>query len=386
MCPAGSVRKLVFIPAPGHAYNRLFSRAVSAYGILEEPVPEFTNAWLRREARNLDGLHFHWVHQLWAAGRLPARARKLAAVIGYCLLAKRLELPIIWTVHDLPAAPHTLQRSEVGASRWYGASDERTEGMITHLGTLFFARYSDLIIVHSDSARRQLERFRPRPEVIRMPHGNFSTVLSAKRDRAATLAAYKMNPARPVLGMIGRVRPERGHVLAIESMALLSGEAQLLMAGRVHNQEYARKLEVMARGIPDALFVPGSMSDQDYADAVAACDVILLPYSNITTSGALLSAWSLGRPVVTSDLPLFREFAPADPAAGLIVTEPTAEALAEGVRRILSFSAARRQQAVAAERDKYDWERLVFPVAEAMHELFARRSRAAGPTCPSLVP
>ena len=73
-----------------------------------------------------------------------------------------------------------------------------------------------------------------------------------------------------------------------------------------------RRATVRGRALP--LWCCGEfVSDQAYSDIVAAADAVLLPYRKITGSAVLLAAWTLGRGVVASDLPYFREMADGEP-------------------------------------------------------------------------
>ena len=102
-------------------------------------------------------------------------------------------------------------------------------------------------------------------------------------------------------------------------------------------------------------------------DLTAASDAILLPYRAITGSSALLSALGLGRGVLTSDLPYFREILAGEPEAGMVVsgwdTATWGNALLEYLER---RPAAVRSRAALRLAARYHWDRCVEPLVDAL--------------------
>jgi beta-1,4-mannosyltransferase len=93
---------------------------------------------------------------------------------------------------------------------------------------------------------------------------------------------------------------------------------------------------------------------------------VLLPYRQITGSGLLFAAWTLGRGVVASDLPFFREMLAAESPAGLLVPSNDSAALADGIVRYLEIPAAHRSKAALEESARHSWTRCVEPLAQAL--------------------
>jgi glycosyltransferase involved in cell wall biosynthesis len=123
----------------------------------------------------------------------------------------------------------------------------------------------------------------------------------------------------------------------------------------------------MAR-LPHAVLIDRRLSDQEFADLTAASDVSLLPYSNVTTSGALMASWTLGTGVIASDLPFFRELIPTPGPAGRLFHVGDAGNLAETIRAYLSIPRAERCEAAGREARKYNWPDCVMPVVRWMKQ------------------
>ena len=88
--------------------------------------------------------------------------------------------------------------------------------------------------------------------------------------------------------------------------------------------------------------------------------MVVYPYRAITTSGALATGVALGKAVVASDLPVFRELL-TDGVDALLVPPGDAEALAEGILRVLSNHALRARLETAMQQKDFgaeSWKRI----------------------------
>lgn len=338
--------RLRCFPGGWHPYQALFARSMATRGIEVAPGGEMSDRLLVEQGRAIDAIHFHWLEHLWQAASLPRRLRLIAGLDRYCRLAKRLGKRIVWTVHN--------HANHEGA-RWGD-----------HLGFRMVAGHSDLVIAHSRWSRDYLhDRFGVGDKTVVMPIGNYDGFYEARRDAAEVRASFGLDPNRPTCGLIGMVRANRGHELAIETVARMRGEVQLLIVGPSVDPNYEAKVRSLAAACPHVTFHAATIRDE-YADLIRACDVILLPYSDITGSAALLATWTEARAVVLSDLPYFREFQPDDEAAGVMLEELTSGPLADGIRRLLNFPESRRTEAARREADKYPWGRVIEPVVGAI--------------------
>lgn len=105
-----------------------------------------------------------------------------------------------------------------------------------------------------------------------------------------------------------------------------------------------------------------------------ASDVVLLPYHKITGSSAFMTAMTLGRGVVASDLPYFREVLVGHEDAGRLFPAGDAASLAGAIREYLSIPAERRQSAARALARECAWDKVIGPVASALKQCVTKRS------------
>lgn len=335
-------------------YLRLFYSALGEYGVERHPDAWFSLRWLWGQRNAVHAVHFHWPEQLWNGVREPT-ARSLCKLLAFLSMARALGVRVIWTAHNVQ--PH-----------------EPTFGADT-LGLRIIGRFADLVICHDAAARDTVRRrHRPRGRVVVMPHGNYDGVYPAPRPAALVRQEWGLDPRKPVVACVGHLRSYKGFDVACEAAARLGDEAQVLIAGAPHPTFDPAPLAERVAGLPNAVLVQRRLTDRDYADLVNASDLVLLPYHRVTGSGALLAAWSLGKPVVASDLGYFRSMVPEGGYAGALFRTNDAGACASAVRRILRIDPQERERAARAEAARYPWAQCVRPVADA---LVATRTREA---------
>ncbi len=86
-----------------------------------------------------------------------------------------------------------------------------------------------------------------------------------------------------------------------------------------------------------------------------AADAVVLPYRQITTSGAAMLAWSFGKPVIAPALPAFTEPMAAAPFLGLLYDPARPDGLAEALRQAIAIDWQSRHQPILAWVRQFDW-------------------------------
>jgi glycosyltransferase involved in cell wall biosynthesis len=108
------------------------------------------------------------------------------------------------------------------------------------------------------------------------------------------------------------------------------------------------------------------LSDQEFADLMGASDAAFLPYRDVTGSAVLLTAIGFGRPVIATDLPYFREVLSPEPEAAALIDGTDPEHWARAIEAFFAGPLDRRRQAASRLADRYSWDRVVVPLAEAL--------------------
>jgi glycosyltransferase involved in cell wall biosynthesis len=222
----------------------------------------------------------------------------------------------------------------------------------------------NLRIFHSEEAcAAAATRFGPGGETLVMPHGNYDGVFPSPRPPAETRAELGVPPGTNLLLMAGNLRAYKGIAAAAEASATTGVPIRLLAAGRAEGSD-RRSLESLARSYAHLQVEFGRLSEQRVADLHGAADAVLLPYSQVSGSGALLTALTCARGVITSDRPYFREVLNPEPQAGTIARDGSIASLAVAIEEFLAGDAVQRASAARRLADRYSWDRVVPPVAK----------------------
>lgn len=319
--------------------------------------------WIRGHASSLDAIHVHWPEKIWRGktrGRVHGlvrlltfdRYRAVARFYRALRTAKRLGLMRIWTVHNIE--PHD------------GA------GWLDRLGYRIAAHNSDLIICYSTAAAADVrDRYRPGGEVVGIAHGNYFGTYPAPRDREIVMRELGLDPGRPLVCCIGIIKRYKGLDVACEAVRALGTRVQLAVCGSPHSAEDVATLQAQMAGLPGVL-VPRPLSDQEFSDVIGASEAVLLPYRKITGSGSLLAAWTLGRGVIASDLPLFREMLSREPQAGQTFQPDDSRSLAGAIEEYLAIPGRVRSAAAIRAANFYSWDRTVEPLIKVMESWNSR--------------
>jgi glycosyltransferase involved in cell wall biosynthesis len=341
----------------GNPGLEMFYGGLAAHGIELTTRLVCEPAWIRAHASSLDAIHLHWPEKIWRGktrGRIHHLARvatfdRYRAVLRFARTLKTagaLGLKRVWTVHNIE--PHD------------GA------GWLDRLGYRIAARHSDLLICYSQSAAADvLARYHPRGQVVGIAHGNYHGIYPPPRDREVVLREFGLDPQLPVVCCVGIIKQYKGLDIACDAVRRLSGQVQLAICGAPHSATDTEIVRKEMQGVPGVI-VGRALSDREFSDIIGASEAVLLPYRNITGSGSLLGAWTLGRGVIASDLPLFREMLGPEPQAGHLFRADDSASLADAIRHYLSTPAAVRAAAAMRAANLYSWDRTVGPVVKVM--------------------
>ncbi len=312
----------------------------------------FEDDFLEQRRHEFDVLHLHWAEYLWGAGTAarPARLRGVIGLWRFLRRARRLAIPVVWTVHNVE--PHE-------AGDW-----------VDTLGYSVMGRYSALTVCHDEFTKQAtLKRFKiasGAPLIMRM--GNNRLSWPAPAGRSGVRAQFRLGPEDRLLVCFGLFRPYKGFDLAIDAMRLLKQGYHLVVAGPAAQPSYAAELQRLAAPLGNVTIREERLTTQDLVNLVAASDCALFPYRKITGSAALLGAFTLGKGVVASDLPYFRETLSHAPEAGVTFRVGDSADLARAV--VEFFTVPDGVHAAAANRiaTDHDWDEVVRPLAAWLTE------------------
>jgi beta-1,4-mannosyltransferase len=326
-------------------YFRLLYGALASYAIEHRGAFQLNNEWLRRNAADLDAIHIHWPEYLWRVdGRtLP---RRVAGLVRFLRLAKSLGLQRVWTVHNLP--PHERQIADLA-------------------GLWLLAREIDLFVCHTVDVAARLKRWLRPPRsstVVQMPLGNYDGAYPPAQDPLETARQLGIPTDKPVVIVLGLLRPYKGLDVALRAARMLHDSTHLVIAGEPFGDLSEIRREVAAAG--NATLIDRRLSDQDVSNLLNLSNVMWLPYRRISSSSAVLLALTASRGVIASDLPFFRELLSGHEDAGRLVLPDNPAALAGATRAYLAVPRDRRCAAARRLADRFAWHDVVRDFALAL--------------------
>lgn len=247
-----------------------------------------------------------------------------ANVVGIFLKLFFPSTPIIWGIR--------ISYSPDGAFDWLG-------NMIGKLET-FFSNMVDLIIINSHSGRKDyLNIGFPSEKIVVISNGIDTEYFQPHREAGVKVRQeWGVSDTDILVGLVGRVYPQKDHPNFLKAAALLCQEYEYLRfvcVGSGPDQNYIQQLHHLAEelGIADRLIWSGARGDMcavhNALDIAVSASAFGEGFGNV-----IGEAMACGVPCVVTDV--------GDSAwilkdAGVVVPPGNPEALAAGCRRIITL-------------------------------------------------
>jgi len=238
-------------------------------------------------------------------------------------------------------------------------------------------RAAAMVAVSSLDARRMVEiEHLPRDKVRVIPNG---IVTPRVADPLALRRALAIDPEVPVIGFVGRLRPEKRVDLILTAAATLLGERKvhvvLVGAGP---EEATLRDQVREASIADAVTFLGFRADA--TTLAAGFDVAVLASDREGAPLTLLEYMALGRPIVTTSVGGIPEIV-EDGRDAVLVPPGDAASLAGAIGRLLDDPAERLRlgsEAAARQAAQFSFEEMTRRVERLYLELLGRTEELEG--------
>ncbi len=251
-------------------------------------------------------LHVHWPEQAASARNRTLALVKLEMFLADVRRLRRAGGRVVWTAHN--ALPHD-------------------GGALRRLVTERFLRTVDGVVHLSQAGKYVVETLHPRlrevPSVV-VPHGDLTEAYPPLPSKAVSRQRLGLDDTELVIANFGRDRPYKGLGVLIESYrsAAASRHSTLLLAGYEGPQL-----------APDIRILPGYLQEGDLMTAIAAADLLILPFERVLHSGSVILGLGFGRPALAPRLGSLPELQRAVGADWLRLYDPplTNEAVDQAV-------------------------------------------------------
>jgi len=272
--------------------------------------------------------------------------------LGFC---SRRGSKIVLTVHDL--LPHDS-----------GEAYKRT--------FLELYRFVDGIICHSDHVKARLatEFAVSEQKIWVIPHGPFFYDLPVSGSERA-LENFQLEAGKVMVLWQGIIFPYKGIDLLLRAWQQVeaSGDGACLVIAGTGASEFVEQIRAQVREL-DLKRVKlhfRFVSTEELVALYRAADVVVYPYRAITTSGALATGLALGKAIVASDLPVFRELLTNGENAMLVDPENIAE-LAGALKELTQNAGLRERFAVKVREMNFGdgyWRSIAKKTAQVYEEI-----------------
>jgi glycosyltransferase involved in cell wall biosynthesis len=257
---------------------------------------------------------------------LPMLKWRLPLDLWFLEFCQRRGSKIVLTVHDL--LPHDT-----------GEAYKRT------FDELY--RIVDAIICHSDhvKARLEAEFSVPEEKISVIPHGPFFYDLPTS-GLEQTLRSFELEPDKVLVLWQGIIFPYKGIDLLLRSWKQVEADvddACLVIAG-TGAPEFLEQIrgQIKDMDLKRVKLHFRFISTEELVALYRASDVVVYPYRAITTSGALATGLALGKAIVASDLPVFRELLTNRENAFLVDPQNSVE-LSDALTKLIQDRVLREQ-------------------------------------------
>ncbi|MDQ3448737.1 MAG: glycosyltransferase [Chloroflexota bacterium] len=304
-------------------------------------------------------VHLQWKPADWGGG--------LRALVRLRAFASACDRPLVVTLHDVWERTSFRRRwvdSDAWALRWLGRA---------------VGRHGGHLVVHGQEELRRLVGLVPAESIAVVPHfveeraslddaGVGSEAGAAQTAEAGAQTAIVAREAlglggKRVITILGFMVRRKGYRLTIEALRFLPADVVALFAGGPIAGREARADELRAYaeqlGVGERVTITGYVASERLEQALTATHVAICPFRDLSASGSLSTWISAGRPIVTSDLPQFREYDELEPGALRIFQPLSAEGLAGAVRAVLEEGPPMRDPRVVALAERLATPRVV---------------------------
>jgi glycosyltransferase involved in cell wall biosynthesis len=276
---------------------------------------------------------------LYASPHLARSLRLLLAVLLGLVWAKVGGCRVVYTVHNLD--PH-----------------EQVFPLLNRIANRTVFALADAVHVHDEEARRSTVRaYRRRDRIYVIPHGSYVGAYLNNCTKQEARGLLNLAQDAFVYLFLGQVRRYKGiEDLVVAFSQLASESTELVIAGNLHDVAYGEQLTLLTRGRAAIHTWFQYVPDSEIQYFMNACDVCVLPYREVVTSGAAVLAFSFGRPIIAPALGGFSELA-AD-GRGIVYSPVADDGLLQALQQARFEDMAEAGRRALAWAREHTWQAL----------------------------
>jgi len=329
-------KKFRVVMAPdNHKYILSLKKSLEAEGIEVILLPSFHYATpynfiklLMAKRNNSVIFHIHWAY-IFPSTVFMKILIKLLKKIGY---------KIVWTIHDIHEAAFN-KFSEKEKLKWLYQNVNYK-----------FLHYKANIAQLKNNLNVKVKNV----EIIYHPY--FVYPNNILRDDARKILGLHKN--KKVLLSLGLIKKYKGLRYLTKAMEKFGNEYICLIVGKGKDRNILKFIKKKEKMIKNIILIDEYIHDENLQIYFNACDVVVLPYESITTSGVVLLAYSFHRPVITTNLGGLSEVV-VNGQTGLLIPPKNVTSLTNAMKKIFIMDYIKMgENAYNLAMEKFSWEKL----------------------------
>jgi beta-1,4-mannosyltransferase len=229
-------------------------------------------------------VHFHWLDPFFLirSNNKFKSLLKILTFIGQLSILKIMGVKIVWTVHNLK-------------------NHENSNLFLDRIYRIVMAKFSNAIITHCKAAKEEVIKLffvKRKDKIFVVPHGNYIDCYENRIDNQNARKVLDLKKSELVFLFLGLIRPYKGVFELIDIFQQIdSDQVKLIIAGKIY-KDSPEITELLAQKIADdqrIKLIPDFVPPDKIQLYMNASDVVVFPYRDILTSGAVLLAMSFGK-------------------------------------------------------------------------------------------
>lgn len=308
-------------------------------------------------------IHLHWIEgYFFVSHHKHLTLLKSLVFISYLIFVRYVvRRKIVITLHNL--VPHV---------RLYPL-------LVSRIFTLAL-KLADGVIVHNNYSKKMACRmYNTNEGKIRViPIGNFSSNYPNYITKKEARDKLRIPKGKFVMLSFGGIRSNKGLedlLTILEDILIDEKDLFLVVGGKCDDAILERRLQEFSNKFKQNSLVRAEyIPDEDIQILMNASDVGILPYREITTSGALLLYMSFKKPVIVADLEPIKELLQD---SGIYYKRGDSEDLAKVILEAKSgsYNLEKLSQEVFQISQKYQWENIAEKTVEFYNDLLSQSSK-----------
>jgi beta-1,4-mannosyltransferase len=328
----------LFSLAGASDYTTCFHAALRRAGI-EVIEAVWSAQWLARTMRRGDVVNVHWPSFLYYSRTSRLKTwRDLVRTAVLLIFLRSRGVRFAWTAHNL--YPH----------------DGGRELLVHRLGRRLVVALASYVCVHGQTGARVQQEFAvPGEKLVPLEHGNWIGFYPNSVTRQEARRRLGIPPEAFTYLFIGLCKPYKNLEYLVLSHRSLQDDSLLWIVGQFQSAPYQALVteEALRAGTDRVTIRDEFVASQDLQTYLNACDVVVLPYREILTSGAAMLALSFGKAVIAPRMGTLTEL--ITPECGVLY-DPSGEI---ALRDAMAAARERRfeKELILSRAEQFSWDR-----------------------------